>query len=299
MRRLQLFPTSVKIAKENQVSSALTQWPAPRNRLLQASGGMVGGWGRRTRCKKLIWNGTCPRHLSRSAISLSTNHLFVVTPNPHRLVDGPRTHTEHKHLSARRRLWIQKSLWKAGQVTGAIVVDLLLLNLDPPYSHRTRTALWLAPLMSARLMMSIRSRKRLIPQIGWSKCGRTCSRIIWISSPSFHKSCYFYLIIPPSIVPSEDAHQSEYVAASDKRREYISGWVNSGSSLTSRYSYLFRFTGSAGAAIITPTSAYLVTDANYWLQAQEQLDENWDIVRAGSTDGPQDWIEWIVVCWYR
>ena len=36
------------------------------------------------------------------------------------------------------------------------------------------------------------------------------------------------------IVPSEDAHQSEYTAAQHKRRQFISG-----------------FTGSAGTAVIT------------------------------------------------
>jgi len=33
------------------------------------------------------------------------------------------------------------------------------------------------------------------------------------------------VLIRYSVVPSEDAHQSEYVAASDKRREFISGSV--------------------------------------------------------------------------
>lgn len=32
-------------------------------------------------------------------------------------------------------------------------------------------------------------------------------------------------ITPPSIVPSEDAHGSEYVATCDKRRQFISGYV--------------------------------------------------------------------------
>ncbi|KAJ7803763.1 aminopeptidase-P [Mycena olivaceomarginata] len=79
------------------------------------------------------------------------------------------------------------------------------------------------------------------------------------------------------IVPSEDAHQSEYVSASDRRREYISG-----------------FSGSAGQAIISMNSAYLVTDSRYWLQAQEQLDPNWTLVAAGGPNGPKDWIEWLV-----
>ena len=59
--------------------------------------------------------------------------------------------------------------------------------------------------------------------------------------------------------------------------------------------YLSRFSGSAGQAIVSKSSAYLITDSRYWLQAQEQLDENWTLIRAGSNGGPKDWIEWIVV----
>ncbi|KIJ60057.1 hypothetical protein HYDPIDRAFT_99513 [Hydnomerulius pinastri MD-312] len=78
------------------------------------------------------------------------------------------------------------------------------------------------------------------------------------------------------VIPSEDAHQSEYVAASDKRREWISG-----------------FTGSAGQAIVSKTAAYLVTDSRYWLQAREELDSNWHLIPAGAVDAPKDWIEWL------
>ncbi|KAI0762185.1 Creatinase/aminopeptidase [Trametes elegans] len=79
------------------------------------------------------------------------------------------------------------------------------------------------------------------------------------------------------IVPSEDSHGSEYIAPSDKRREWISG-----------------FTGSAGQAVLSLNSAYLITDSRYWLQAREQLDQNWIVVDAGSVDGPKDWVEWLV-----
>ncbi|KAG5340300.1 hypothetical protein C0989_002193 [Termitomyces sp. Mn162] len=41
-------------------------------------------------------------------------------------------------------------------------------------------------------------------------------------------------------------------------------------------------------------SAYLFTDARYWSQAQEQLDGNWTLIKAGSVDGPKDWIEWLI-----
>ncbi|KAF8317040.1 Creatinase aminopeptidase [Amanita rubescens] len=79
------------------------------------------------------------------------------------------------------------------------------------------------------------------------------------------------------IIPSEDAHGSEYVAASDKRREFISG-----------------FTGSAGDTIISKSAAYLVTDARYWGQAERELDPLWTLVQAGSSNGPKDWIEWLL-----
>ncbi|KAI6037564.1 Creatinase aminopeptidase [Pisolithus marmoratus] len=79
------------------------------------------------------------------------------------------------------------------------------------------------------------------------------------------------------IVPSEDAHQSEYVSAGDKRREWISG-----------------FSGSAGQAIVSKTAAYLVTDSRYWLQARAELDSNWLLITAGAVEAPKDWIDWLV-----
>ena len=45
------------------------------------------------------------------------------------------------------------------------------------------------------------------------------------------------------IIPTQDAHQSEYVANCDKRRTFLSG-----------------FDGSAGTAIVTPEKAALWTD---------------------------------------
>jgi hypothetical protein len=54
-------------------------------------------------------------------------------------------------------------------------------------------------------------------------------------------------------------------------------------------------TGSAGQAVISKTTAYLVTNPQYWLQAQAELDNNWHVILAGSIDGPKDWIEWLIV----
>lgn len=56
------------------------------------------------------------------------------------------------------------------------------------------------------------------------------------------------------IIPSFDAHQSEYVAEHFKSREWISG-----------------FTGSAGTVVITLDHAILWADGRYYIQAENQL----------------------------
>ncbi|KXN80946.1 putative Xaa-Pro aminopeptidase P [Leucoagaricus sp. SymC.cos] len=77
------------------------------------------------------------------------------------------------------------------------------------------------------------------------------------------------------VVPSEDQHSSEYLAEPDKRRAYISG-----------------FNGSAGCAIVTLTEAFLFTDGRYFLQAEKQLDSNWNLMRQGLPDVPT-WQEFL------
>ncbi|THU88756.1 Creatinase/aminopeptidase [Dendrothele bispora CBS 962.96] len=74
------------------------------------------------------------------------------------------------------------------------------------------------------------------------------------------------------LVPSEDAHNGEYIADSDQRRRFISG-----------------FTGSAGIAIITLHSAFLSTDSRFWIQAREELDHNWIVVKSS-----YDWTGFLV-----
>ncbi|KAL4981144.1 hypothetical protein BDW66DRAFT_156236 [Aspergillus desertorum] len=77
------------------------------------------------------------------------------------------------------------------------------------------------------------------------------------------------------IVPSEDSHQSEYIAPCDARREFISG-----------------FSGSAGTAIISLNDAALSTDGRYFNQAAKQLDNNWTLLKRG-IEGAQTSQEWI------
>ncbi|KAK7063294.1 Xaa-Pro aminopeptidase 1 [Halocaridina rubra] len=77
-------------------------------------------------------------------------------------------------------------------------------------------------------------------------------------------TAYVPQVIHAYIVPSGDAHQSEYIADCDQRRSFISG-----------------FTGSAGTAVITDTTAALWTDGRYYLQASQQMDENWILMKEG------------------
>uniref|UniRef100_A0A674PLV7 Xaa-Pro aminopeptidase 1 n=1 Tax=Takifugu rubripes TaxID=31033 RepID=A0A674PLV7_TAKRU len=90
------------------------------------------------------------------------------------------------------------------------------------------------------------------------------------------KSCkYFAEPIQAYIVPSGDAHQSEYIAPCDCRREYICG-----------------FNGSAGTAIITEQHAAMWTDGRYFLQASQQMDNNWTLMKMGLKETPsqEDWL---------
>lgn len=78
------------------------------------------------------------------------------------------------------------------------------------------------------------------------------------------------------IVPSSDAHSSEYISERDKRRQFVSG-----------------FTGSAGTAVITHDQALLWTDGRYFLQASQELDEtSWKLMRDGLVETPSigDWL---------
>ena len=76
------------------------------------------------------------------------------------------------------------------------------------------------------------------------------------------------------IVPTADAHQSEYVADCDNRRAYISG-----------------FTGSAGTALLlspaVSPSHKLWTDGRYFLQATQQLSSDWELMRMRQPGVPE------------
>ncbi|WOL04239.1 putative Xaa-Pro aminopeptidase P [Canna indica] len=77
------------------------------------------------------------------------------------------------------------------------------------------------------------------------------------------------------IIPSQDAHQSEFIAECFMRRAYITG-----------------FTGSAGTAVVTKEKAALWTDGRYFLQAEQQLNNNWILMRSGNHGVPtiSEWL---------
>ena len=78
------------------------------------------------------------------------------------------------------------------------------------------------------------------------------------------------------IIPSEDPHMSEYPPDNHARREFITG-----------------FTGSAGTAVVTLAhGALLWTDGRYFLQAEEQLNDSWTLMRMAQPGVPdlQDWL---------
>ncbi|CAL9733398.1 putative Xaa-Pro aminopeptidase Fra1p [Monosporozyma servazzii] len=88
------------------------------------------------------------------------------------------------------------------------------------------------------------------------------------------------------IVPSEDEHQSEYVALIDQKRAFISG-----------------FSGSAGVACITRDllnfnpdqfdgKSVLSTDGRYFNQASQELDFNWSLIRQGVDK--YTWQDWCI-----
>ncbi|ETL85591.1 hypothetical protein L917_14930 [Phytophthora nicotianae] len=65
------------------------------------------------------------------------------------------------------------------------------------------------------------------------------------------------------LVDTADAHQSEYVGDAHKRREFLTG-----------------FTGSNGTALVTPDQAFMWTDGRYFLQAEQELSDDWTLMKS-------------------
>ncbi|CAH2064533.1 unnamed protein product, partial [Iphiclides podalirius] len=72
------------------------------------------------------------------------------------------------------------------------------------------------------------------------------------------------------IIPTADAHNSEYIAQADARREWITG-----------------FTGSAGTAVVTAAHALVWTDGRYYTQFEKEADTAlWTLMRQSLPDTP-------------
>ncbi|XP_050682912.1 xaa-Pro aminopeptidase ApepP-like [Leptidea sinapis] len=72
------------------------------------------------------------------------------------------------------------------------------------------------------------------------------------------------------IVPTADAHNSEYIAPVDARREWLSG-----------------FTGSAGTALVTQARALVWTDGRYYTQFEKEVDLGlWTLMKQTLLDTP-------------
>ncbi|KAG7329147.1 hypothetical protein KOW79_007321 [Hemibagrus wyckioides] len=75
------------------------------------------------------------------------------------------------------------------------------------------------------------------------------------------------------IIPGTDAHLSEYIAQRDARLAWMSG-----------------FTGSSGTGVVTQDKAVLWTDSRYWVQAERQMDCNWELERDVSISSITKWL---------
>ncbi len=78
------------------------------------------------------------------------------------------------------------------------------------------------------------------------------------------------------IVPSSDAHQSEYVADRFKSRQWLSG-----------------FTGSAGVVVVTATHAGVWTDARYYAQCATQIEGTPFEMHKQIVQGAPEHIDWV------
>ncbi|KAJ0049786.1 hypothetical protein NL108_003553 [Boleophthalmus pectinirostris] len=75
------------------------------------------------------------------------------------------------------------------------------------------------------------------------------------------------------IIPGTDAHLSEYIAPRDARMTFMTG-----------------FKGSSGTAVVTNTKAALWTDSRYWVQAEREMDCNWELQKDVSVSSITEWL---------
>ncbi|ESW19042.1 hypothetical protein PHAVU_006G091700 [Phaseolus vulgaris] len=165
-----------------------------------------------------------------------------------------------------------------------------LALISSPLSLSTRSLFFPLPLFLSRpnpIFFNLKSNK---PSFTVRNCGSSSFKVkpsseirkpLAESQPDAKLTALRRLFSQPGVdidayvIPSQDAHQSEFIAECYTRRAYISG-----------------FTGSAGTAVVTKDKAALWTDGRYFLQAEKQLSSNWILMRAGNPGVPtaSEWL---------
>ena len=79
------------------------------------------------------------------------------------------------------------------------------------------------------------------------------------------------------LIPSNDPHQSEYVASHWLSRAWLSG-----------------FTGSAGLVVVTLDHAGLWTDSRYFLQAESELADSEMVLQKQGIPHAPEHLSWLV-----
>ncbi|KAF0307604.1 putative Xaa-Pro aminopeptidase P [Amphibalanus amphitrite] len=104
--------------------------------------------------------------------------------------------------------------------------------------------------------------------------GRLCQLLAGLRSLLAGPVGDAYQPLDAYIVPMDDEHQTEYIAPQDRFIKFISG-----------------FSGSAALVAVTAVRAALWTDGRYFLQAEDQLDCNWYLMKEDT--GAPELAEWL------
>ncbi|GMR53986.1 hypothetical protein PMAYCL1PPCAC_24181 [Pristionchus mayeri] len=105
------------------------------------------------------------------------------------------------------------------------------------------------------------------------------STVRWMASPieklTILRKSFDGEKIDAYLLPSTDAHQSEYLAEFDFRVKFLSG-----------------FTGSNAFVLVTRDKALLWTDGRYFIQAEAQMSGDWKMMKQAVPDAitPTEWI---------
>ena len=92
--------------------------------------------------------------------------------------------------------------------------------------------------------------------------------------------------------PSFERRWPRAVCARSSSRRKIHTLANTSRRVSSARRWISEFTGSAGTVVVTDDEALLWTDGRYFVQAEEELSEDWTLMRSG-TKGTPDAKTWL------